>query len=197
MSYVYSEAPKKVKDNEWGRYNPGWVDVSVPGHGFKPHPDHAGYGVTYLWVFKFPTRLIIGIEAANIDGLRGFLEIYKIKGLSVEALRGMLNMGHPTLSAEFEKVKPRLNPSDNNNNNSNTGNDEPVAASYGQAFYGGELIYGSDGWTVNNHSGRHSGGKKNVDGRVLDQNDWHAILERIAGYCQSYMGISVGIGHIK
>jgi hypothetical protein len=158
------------------------VDVSEPNHGFAPHPDHKQYGVTYLWVFKFPTRLIVGIEATNIDGLRGFLELYKIKNLSNEMLGGMLNMGHPTISAEFKKEKPQT---------------DKITTKYAQAFYGGELVFDGGGWTVNNHSGRHSGGKKNVDGRVLDRDDWDAVLQRIAGYCSQYMDIRVGVGDIK
>ena len=188
MVYVESEAPKRVKDHEWNRYNPGWVDVSEPNHGFTPHPDHATYGVTYLWVFKFPARLIIGIEASNIDGLRGFLELYKIKNLSNETLEGMLNMGHPTISAEFKKVKKEM-----------PGPGEKIPTKYAQAYYGGELVFHHGVWSVNNHSGRHSGGKTTSETppRVLDKEDWRKILGRIAAYCHQYMGIRVNTGDIK
>lgn len=102
LSDLPAEAPRRIKPHEWERYNPGWVEVSLPGHGFVPQPDHQRYKVTYLWVLKPPRRLIVGIEASNVDALRGFLALYGIRGLSHDSLTAMLGLGHPSLSAQFE-----------------------------------------------------------------------------------------------
>lgn len=183
LSDLPAEAPRRIKPHEWERYNPGWVEVSLPGHGFVPHPDHQRYKVTYLWVLKPPRRLIVGIEASNVDALRGFLALYGIRSLSHESLTAMLGLGHPSLSAQFEAA--------------GLPHHDTVDRTYAQAYCGGELVFDAGAWTVNNHSGRHSSGKCDVTGRQLDAADWKRCLTEVAEQLSACLGIAVKLGAVK
>ena len=177
-----SNPPTKLKEWERWRYNPGWVEVTEAGHGFVPLTDHKDYQVTYLWVLKpgselhdGTSRLIIGFEASDATRLREFLKRYGIDKVSEDQLEGMLNMGHPTLSAHFTDEQP--------------GKGGAPDRAYGEAFCGGELNFGRNtGWQINNHSGRHSS---------QPRDDWPRIMVYVAARLSASLGIHVSVGDIK
>lgn len=195
MFAVRSEPPKKLKPQEWERYNPAWIDCTVEKFPFKPITNDDKF--RYLWVVKPPERLILGIEFDDVPTVRKVLSSYGFEGWLEkqrdEDLHSLLGMGHPTLSTHFNHGECSVKSGEITSKSKVEMMDKPDR-SYGEAFYGGELNFRDGAWQINNYSGRHSGGKADfMTGEKLNVDQWTTILNDVKQVFLQQMNLDVSV----
>lgn len=154
VSDVGAHTPPRIKNQEHGRYNVFWVDLSQEQRPFQLDPEWMMSGIVVNWLVKegeipgYINKLFIGIEAANVGAMQKFIKKFCGFDYPREKCRDMLMLGHPTLAIELNQKGPQVVCNELTPHNY-------IGVLGGELWYKRKGLFGSKRWVINYNSGRY------------------------------------------